>query len=304
MEPENKKEPTVVKTYAEDLAESLQSGAGGMIKKIIHGEEEHEKERKNLSPESAKNKFFMTIGMLFILGALVTLMFFLPSGEATTVPADRQFTPLIFNDRVTLVEVGGIKKDKIPEKVLSELGKLTIKNGGVGGAYLTVNKSPVGLRKFIEIIEGNFVPGATSVVSDNFLMGVIKNDKKEPQVALSPNLADRDFFILLKIHSLADVFGPIHAWENKMFQDLHGFFGIPLSPETKYLLTKDFADGIVENKNARILYDNVPLAEGETEFDHIVMMYIMVDDESIIITSSEHATEEIIARLASGRIKK
>ena len=33
-----------------------------------------------------------------------------------------------------------------------------------------------------------------------------------------------------------------------MFFDLYGFLGINLSSETNYLLTKDFEDGIVENK--------------------------------------------------------
>ena len=240
----------------------------------------------------------MIVGFLLIVVALCALIFFLPTHEAVTVPAEKQFVPLIFNDRLALVEIADLKKGNIAEKVLTELGKLNLKNGGIGGAYLTLHKGPVGLRKFIETIEGSFTSLDEASVQDNFLMGVVKNEKKEsPQ--LSKNLSDRDFFILLKINSLVDVFIPIHAWENKMFADLHGFFGIPLTPETKYLLTKNFEDGIIENKNARILY-----ADGGGEENNIVMMYVLVDDSSIIITNTEHATEEIMRRLASSKIEK
>ncbi len=286
----NINEGKVVKTYAEDMAGALENTGGGMIKNIIHGEALHEVERKNLSPESTQNKIFILVGFVFILAAIVTLFFFLPRKDVAIVPIQKQFTPLIFNDRITLVEVKNLSKEKIVQKVTTELGKLNIKDGGIGGAYLTLDKTPVGLRKFIEITESNFLPGDVRLVDDNFLIGVVKNDAAEP---------DREFFMLIKINSLADVFGPIHDWEKKMFEDLYGFFGIKLSPDTKYLLTKSFEDSIVENKNARVLYGN-----GGPEANDIVMMYVMVDNEAIIITSSEHATEEIIRRLASGKIKK
>ena len=84
-------------------------------------------------------------------------------------------------------------------------------------------------------------------------------------------------------------------WESKMLYDLHGFFGVKLSPETNYLFTKSFEDGIVANKNARILRDN----NGQ-----IVLMYVFADDNSIVITNSENAVSEIILRLNSSQIKK
>jgi hypothetical protein len=80
-----------------------------------------------------------------------------------------------------------------------------------------------------------------------------------------------------------------------MFSDMRGFFGISLSADTKYLLTKNFEDGIVVNKNARILYD---------KDNNIVMMYIFADDNSVIITNSTNAAREVILRLAASQIKK
>ena len=73
------------------------------------------------------------------------------------------------------------------------------------------------------------------------------------------------------------------------------FVGIDLSAETNYLFTKDFEDGIIENKNARILHNK----DGG-----IVLMYIFADENSVIITSSQPATHEIILRLASAEKKQ
>ena len=109
------------------------------------------------------------------------------------------------------------------------------------------------------------------------------------------NVETKDFFILLKTRSLADIFSSLRLWESKMFFDLYGFFGIKITPETKYLFIKEFQDGIIENKNARILYDNE---------NKIVMMYIMADNTSIVVTNTKNSAREIILRLTSSQIKK
>ncbi|KKR79669.1 MAG: hypothetical protein UU24_C0004G0007 [Candidatus Nomurabacteria bacterium GW2011_GWA2_40_9] len=105
----------------------------------------------------------------------------------------------------------------------------------------------------------------------------------------------KDPFFLIKTRSFSDVFPVFRAWEDKMFTDLHGFFGIDITPETNYLLTKDWQDGIIQNKNARILYDK----DGT-----IVFMYVFIDENNVLITNTEKATEEIILRIASSKVRK
>ena len=305
----------VIETYAEDMAQVLENDKGGLIKKIIHEEEEHEAEKRNLSPQSKKNQFFMLLGLLLILASFTTLFFFVSQKDAPNIPAQEQFRPIIFTDKSVLVEVAGLKKSEIEKKVLDEINTTTIKVGGVEGIYLTVNKSLIGLRKFIESIDSNFIPGDRNFIDDNFLMGVVNSKIKSAMLntPAPPTLGgsqdkfisslrneptpptSKDFFILLKIRSMADVFNAMRSWENKIFPDLHGFLGVELSPDTKYLLTKNFEDGIVENKNARILYD---------QENKIVIMYVFADDNSVIITTTENAVDEIILRLASSEVKK
>jgi hypothetical protein len=87
----------------------------------------------------------------------------------------------------------------------------------------------------------------------------------------------------------------MRLWENNLLTDLHGFLGVNISSDTNYLFTKNFINGIVENKNARVLYDNS---------GNIVLMYIFADDNSIIITDSSNAAHEILLRLASSQVQQ
>lgn len=287
MEKNNEVKHKIVQTYAEDMAKVIEDDKSGLIKKIIHEEEEHEIEKRNLSPESKKNKLLMFASLLFILLGLTTLFYFmLTKGDSIIFP-EKQFTPIIFTDKSSFIEVKDFTKSEIAQTVFNIIGATQVKKGGIEGIYLTEDKKILGLRRFIALIKGNFFPGAESgnnalFVSDNFLMGVVNTDTK-------------DFFILLKARSLPDIFDSLRAWENKMFFDLHDFFEVNVAPETKYLLTKDFEDGIIENKNTRILYNSD---------NEIVMMYILADDNSVIITNTEDAAREIMLRLASSRVKK
>jgi len=290
MEKNEKMENKIVQTYAEDVAKVIENDTGGLIKKIIHGEEEHEAEKKNLSPESKKNKFFMFISILILFLALATLSFFLFRKDINTVEVEKQFVPIIFSDQSTYLEVFGLNKDEIAQIVLNEVNTTKVNIGGVEGIYLTENKRVVGLRRFISLIKGNFVPGDNTLfINDNFLMGAVLVGLK----STSPTAGD--FFMLLKVRSTADIFDALRIWEGKMLSDLRGFLGINLSSDTKYLFTKDFEDGIVENKNARLLYDK----DGK-----LVVMYIFADDNSVIITNTPNVAHEIMLRLAGSQKKQ
>ena len=280
MEKENEIKNVAAQTYTGDMAEVLENDTEGLVKKIIQEAEGEEREKKNLSPQSKKNKFFMLIGILLIVLSLAVLsfVFFKKNPNANTVPIEKQFVPLIFNDQSTYFEVSSLNKDEIIQTVLNEVNNTKAPNGGVEGIYLTENKQIVGLRQFLSLVKSNFVPSDNPLfVSDNFLLGAVNGDTKS-------------FFILLKVRSAADIFDSLRIWENNLLSDLHGFLGINISSDTNYLFTKSFADGIVENKNARILYD---------QNGQIVLMYIFADDNSVVITDSLSVAQEIMLRLAS-----
>jgi predicted nucleic acid-binding Zn ribbon protein len=290
MEKDNNLKNIKVETYAEDMAQAIEDSEGGVIKKIIHEQEEKEAEKKNISPESKRNKRFMLVGVFFIVVALLLIGSVISLRQkAATVPVAPEFTPIIFTDQSQFLPVDDLSKDQIAATVLNEMVNTTVKVGGVEGIYLTENKKTIGLNDFITLINGSITSLQLKPFSDNFLIGITN---EEVGSTLSPK---KNLFILLKMSSFADVLPGMKTWENKMFYDLHGFFGVPITTDTNYLLTKDFTDGIIGNQNARILYDTN---------GNIVMMYVVADDNSLILTNDEVTAGEIISRLTSGQIKK
>lgn len=281
----------LVRTYAEDMAKILEDDREGLVKKIIHGEEEHEKQKKELSPESKKNKTFMLVGSLLIVFSILILGYLVVlKKQVNTVTVEKQFVPIIFNDKSVFVEIDGMDKDQVVQTIVNSMDNTGVKLSGVKGIYLTENKQIVGLRRLIALLGSSFAPNSNPVfLSDNFMMGSVLMGEKSSMGNIG------DFFILLKVRSIFDVFDALRAWEGKMFFDLNKFFGVEISSETSYLLTKNFEDGVVGNKNARILYNK----DGG-----IVLMYIFADENSVIITGSRSVAREIMLRLASSEKKQ
>ena len=273
----------VIETYAEDMAKVIEGNEGELIKNIIHEQEMHELEKKNLSPKSSKNRIFIFVGftLLFISFGIFIVLGFLRQ-KINTVEVQIQSDSIIFTDQNYFQDVGDLNKDAIVQSVLNEISGTDVEPGGVEAIYLTVNKQIVGFREFISLIQSNFTVPDSQIIDNNFLIGVVNKDTK-------------DLFILLKVKSFIDSFDSMRSWEGKMFNDLHGFFNIKISTSNKELLTKDFVDGRIANKNARILYDKA---------GQIVLMYVFADEHSVVITNSEDATLEVILRLAAGQISK
>lgn len=302
MEENNKIKSKIVHTYAEDMAQVIENEGGGLVKKIIHGEERHEAEKRNLSPESKRNKIFMAIGLVLIFLAVGILSYLITADQSKTVPVPPQFEPIIFHDQSSFIDVSGLVKDEVRQTITNRTSAVGVKSGEVEGIYLVENlpaqaglsaqagKQVIGLRRFLAMTQSNFVlPENPILVEDNFLMGVV-NKRTDPAAA-----GREGFFLLIQMRSVADIFGSLRAWEGKMLSDLNQFIGVEISKDTNYLFTKNFEDGIVENKNARILYDK----DGG-----IVLLYLFAGENSVIITDTRAAAREILLRLNASQKKQ
>ena len=72
---ENEVKPKQIETFADDMVKALDNPGEGMIKKIIEEQQAHEEEKKNLSPETTKNRLFMIIGMFLFIIAILAVFF-------------------------------------------------------------------------------------------------------------------------------------------------------------------------------------------------------------------------------------
>ena len=80
-----------------------------------------------------------------------------------------------------------------------------------------------------------------------------------------------------------------------MPEDILPLFGVKLTNENRYLLTKEFQDATIKNIDARILSDE----SGKT-----VIVYATPNRETIVITTGEDTLKEIILRLNAPKPKE
>lgn len=286
---ENLKNKKVVETFSDDMVKAIASDkSGSIVKKIIEEEEQHEAVKKNLSPTSKKNRLFMLLGAILITFGLSILIFFAFSSFDNTVPISKEMSQFIFTDQTEFRKIDGLNREKMASLIWNHAVNVKIKSGGISGLYLTLNKKVVSFEKFLSLLGANLSEKEVSIFKSEFLIGSLGTGQDDSS-------KNAHLFILLKTFSFNDAFTAMSGWEKKFFNDFHGLIGMDINPETKYLLSKDFEDVFVSNKNARALKDK----EG-----NIVLMYVFVDDNSLIITNSEEATEEIVMRLNSTKIKK
>ena len=271
----------VVKTYAEDMASAIDHVEGGMIRQIIQDQEEGQKREENVSPESTKNRMLMLISSVLIISAFVSLFFVFNSrGNVPTVETVKQMKNMIFVEQNKFLEIEGFSKTQIIETIKNEVSDVQLKNGGIEAIYLTENKNVVTFARFMELIKSNVPVEVTSYTNNNFMIGVYNNND------------EKSLFILMKVKSFTDIFPGMKIWENKMWSDLHDLFDMELNADTKYLLTKNFEDNIINNKNSRALYD--------TEKNKI-LEYVFVDETSVIVISNSDAVKEVMSRLYSAQ---
>lgn len=271
-----------IETYAEDLESVLDSNEEGLVRKLIHEQEELDSETRKNSPEAKQNRKFLILSISLLAFGIASLVFFFAQREkASIVEIKPQYKPIIFIEKTEFKDVTGLSKEDVSKTIYSRSNITDAKTGSIEGLYLTENKQIIGLRRVLNLLGSGFYP-EDAYVNNNFLMGTMYGEQN-------------DFFVVLEVSAFVDIFDSVRAWEKTMFKDLHGALGIVVNAENNYLLNKPFDDGVLENKNSRILHDN----EG-----NIVLMYIFAKDNYVVITEGEKTAQELISRLSSAKVEK
>ncbi len=284
MENEENLKSKVVHTYSDDMVGALGENQSGTVRNLIEAEEEREKLKESYSPQSKKNQIFLAVGALLVVCSLAGIVYTVLIRNEGSVSGPETYKPLIFSDKTKEIPVAGMKKETLSSAVYTEVEESILLAGKLESVYLTENKKVITLSRFMELLNSNLPKEAYGILGSKFSLGVTSTPKNGKQI-----------FVLMSSNSFQSIFPLMQAWEGKIFYDLHGLFGINLDPSTSYLLTKDFQNGILQNKNARILYkkDNT-----------IAIAYVYLDERNILITNGEDAVKEIVLRKSSTQIPK
>lgn len=288
MDDENKSKQNI-ETFTADMVQAISNDKSGLVKKLIHEEEEKQRSKEIIFTSSRKNLFFIFSGIGLICIAIALFVFVVMFNKEKDVLSPISKNGQLFIDQTTEKDVTGLSKENISMEVLNFSINSTVKNGGLESLYIFENGMKLNFSRLMSFLKSELNIHQLSVFEPEFFIGVFKS--KNP----AESIAKGDLFLIFQTKSFDDAFPVLKAWEKKMLVDIGGFFGINLSPQTAYLFEKAWQDKIILNKNAKILTDD----QGE-----IVLFYSFLNDKQMIITKSEQAMKEVILRLYSSRVKK
>ncbi len=275
-----------VHTLSNDIAHEAEAGTPGTIRAIIDAEEGRENEKEHMKIGYSVNQLYMIFGFVALILSVGLLYYFIFFIAVKNNSGENQFVQdaknMFLVDKLDSIEIAGLNKTKSLKIIADESEKVVLPEGQIQAFNLVENKKQLSLARFLQITEANISLPEGNIFSSDFMYGVFSNKGNHP-------------FFVFKVKSMNDAFTTMRNWENKMLYDLGQIFNYEISPNTQQLLTRDFEDEIIQNKNARVLYDDL---------GSIVIMYVYLDDTTVLISNYAGIADEIIERKSSSNIRK
>ena len=288
--PDLKTEPTqtnqysdlkTIRTYASDMAKALSDQQGSVIKIAMAEHKKKESDFENISPASKKNiKLILGSILMILIGAGSVLYVFLnKKNDVVVVDKKPVIESLIVSESAEEIKIEDILTPKQFSDSILVLKEMDRNDGVLNIIFTTPTETGSRLITTEELLEkidtdtsGYFVRALT----DNYMFGLYT----EKGVS--------EFFMVLKTTSRETSLAGMLEWENKMFDNFYGILGITPNTENNYLFSEKFSDIVIENRDARVLYNK----EGEP-----VLVYVFIDAGSILIAESFETVNEVIDRL-------
>jgi len=285
--------PTVLRTFSSDMAEAIKSGEASVVKIAMAEQKKKTAEYENFSPASRKNKAFIAgSSVLVALGIIAVGYYFLyMRKDATPKVTDStpQIQSLVYADENKGYDVTGLLKNQVQTMIKNDVEKVTLKDGGVLYMYFITKSGDVatklGAQAFFTTVASSIPGRASRSLQNEFMVGVHKG------VSSGANTP----FMLLNTSDYDNMYAGLLEWEKKMVDDFFTMFDISVSGERAYLLAKPFQDTTIRNIDVRTLLDK----DGKT-----ILLYGFVNQNTVIITTTQETFAEIMTRYNASRIRR
>ena len=264
-------------TLSSDLASALHEKKGSVIKLALAEEQKKKMIAEGQQSGNKQNIFFMIMGgVLIVFGIGLVTFLLIKKSRISSVVQPTTFPNFIFTD-------GSIALPLIAPDAQTTLKDIatsfsTIKSSEmIDGIYPTTgiadNAKLVSLSAFIQKVGIQMPASVATYFSPIFMLGTNRHaDIIEP-------------FMILKTTSYDDASTAMATWEPTMYDSLNKVFS-PTTDAT--LIGRDFADGIIYNKDARIL---------RADDGTIVFYYSFLDKNTVLIATHTETVPVVMERL-------
>jgi len=279
------KHSPVIETYASDMAEAIRTEEGTVIKAALAEEKKREIEAEAKSPRGKKNMTYILGGAVFVILAIVIVALVATHTSAPNPVSQNQGgQPLIYADQNKNIDVTNLSKEQIAAAVSNEEKIGTVPAGTIENIIFTESgtNGAIGSVQFFQSIGSTVPPSLLRALGDTYMLGVY-----HPAVSAGGDMAGKPF-IILPVTSRDGAFLGMKTWEKTMLDDLFLLFGTDVSGTRASLFQAPFTDTLLQNLNARVLYDDA---------SNPVLLYVFANDSTLVITDDTATLAEVLNRL-------
>lgn len=276
----NKKTSTTEEEFS--LVDHLSSINIAIIEDKKRLEEEKLKQEEEESEEYSKGRILIFISIiLIILSLIITISFFIiKKTNIQKIPASEEISTLIPFENFNKVIITNINLDSFVEKIANQIQNSSSTEKTLDYYMITagIETKSIKASDFIDLAKLRMPDILKRDLLEEFMLGSYTTDQKNP-------------FLILKFSSFRNAYTGMLSWEENMKEDFHNLFGrdlnntLEISTSTKI---NKFEDIVISNKYIRQLNDE----NGKT-----IILYGIIDSETIIITINDSTFKEILDRI-------
>jgi hypothetical protein len=287
---------SIIRTYKSDVEESIQTSHISSINIALAENKKMFGQAKKTEIDVKKqgiNKSIIIISLVLIFGGALVII--IPKilinmqYGAKQVPVETVSSqPLITADLEEKINIADINANMLATTLKERVDQSATSLGQVKNIYLTEgtgkDEKLLTASRFLQLIGANVPDAIQRTLKDQYMFG-------------SYNFNGNQRFLILKVGEYDTTFSGMLAWETYLWQDFKELFELSdnsaTSTSSLAIESAKFQDATFDNKDCRVVKDSN---------GNIIFLYSIIDQNTVVITTSTDTLKELINRLSKARV--
>ncbi len=289
----------IIRTYKSDVEETVQAGH---ISSVNIAVAQNERMMRHVQSDTGLektrkpglNKKIIIIIIILVIGGALALFipYLLVQQKYTPTPVQVETvspSSIITSEIQEKINIKDINLDRVDTTLKERVDQSATSLGQIKNIYLTegdgVNEKLISAAAFLSLIKADVPPEIARTLKPEYMFGMY-------------NYNGVQRFLILKVGAYDTTFAGMLSWEPSLWQDFKELFGLKsdvsaTSTNTLGIEVKKFQDAQFVNKDVRMVKD---------PSGNIVFLYSIIDDNTVVITTSVDALKEIVTRTTQTKI--
>ncbi len=278
-----------IRTYKDDIQSAIQANHLSSINiAVAENEKMHSKiVGTEVSSSGSKTKAVLMISLLLIIvgGGAIGVTYLIQNLKGAPVVQQQTLPALITTEYKDELNINTVVSSRFTSALSSRINDIQIPANNIYNVYITTGSSTakklISSQDFVTLSNFRMPDILKRSLNPDFMVGMY---------SLSQNLP----FVIFKTSSFENSYAGMMEWESGLQSDFDTLFSLNenkgggLNAALTPSIVNKFQDITIVNKDVRILYD---------EQKRPIMLYGIIDKDTIIITTNEDAFREIVSRL-------